>query len=279
MPSESTLYNYRSILNRLEDAGFDAEKFATNPKETIEWVDEFISPSKSIGTISNTYCAICWKLKEEYPLADLEPYKKRLSELRPKREAQQKSQDLPQEKKDNLLPWTDIVALDEKAKSLMNDTQYLIYCLYTKQPPVRADYDNLHIVSRIPKDTSKNYVVVSKSKVKFVFNQYKTAKTYGQAVLEVSPQLAQQIRDYIKKKDRKTTLFEGEIASANALTKEVLKIFKALTNKNLGISLLRHSYITEFYKKQRSIKEKEEISKKMLHSYVMQEMYCMIDDD
>ena len=51
------------------------------------------------------------------------------------------------------------------------------------------------------------------------------------------------------------------------------------SKKKIGVDILRHSYIMYMYPKLKTIKEKEELAKRMLHSTAQQEKYNLIGID
>ena len=65
----------------------------------------------------------------------------------------------------------------------------------------------------------------------------------------------------------------------NLLSKKVTAIFEKLSGKRMSINLLRHAYIKHFLSKKRSIKEKEALAKKMLHSTTLQEQYDLVPEE
>jgi len=165
--------------------------------------------------------------------------------------------------------WTAVQALQPKALAELSSEDYLIYSLYTFVPPVRADYCGMVFTSKPGDDLStKNYILTSEGDWFFVFNDYKTQKTYGQ-VKNIIPDDLKEIL--------KTHEADGSILnlSENALTKRVISVFKKL-GVQTSITGLRHSFITHFLSKKRSILEKEVIAQMMMHSTGLQERYDIL---
>jgi hypothetical protein len=71
-------------------------------------------------------------------------------------------------------------------------------------------------------------------------------------------------------------LLGGSIDS-NDLILEIKHAFK-MTKKDIGVNILRHAYITNFFKQPRSIKEKEDLAKMMLHDKDRQEKYAVMSE-
>lgn len=103
-------------------------------------------------------------------------------------------------------------------------------------------------------------------KNKLVFNVYKTAKTYGQEVIDVPESLQVLLKKYmallpsgqeyllVNKNGRKMT----SVSIALALN----KIF----SKAVSVNMLRHSYLTEKYKDVPALTDMMDTSRKMGHS-------------
>jgi integrase len=84
-------------------------------------------------------------------------------------------------------------------------------------------------------------------KNKMVFNSYKTAKTYGQQVVEIPTQLKNILAKWIKVNPTSYLLFDanmGQLSSVK-LNQRLNKIF----NKKVGVNQLRHTFLTDKYAK------------------------------
>lgn len=72
---------------------------------------------------------------------------------------------------------------DDIDPSDLEDYQdYVVVALYSLFPPRRnKDFVNMKVVPKLPKDLEPetNYLVGSNKRREFVFNSYKTRKTYG----------------------------------------------------------------------------------------------------
>jgi len=160
------------------------------------------------------------------------------------------------EKKDKL---ASEVAEDLKTKTL-NVGQYekvlhhLVLSLYTDiQPRRNADYTEMMVVKSWKEDLPKDHNYYDIKGKRFIFNKFKTAKTYGQQIVELPESLVSTLTYYIKRhplaKERKTDyplLVEanGEpLVAVNAITRILNKVF----GKKVGSSMLRHIFITDKY--------------------------------
>lgn len=282
MSSPVTIECYSRTITILQARGkFTEQDICENQKKVVKWCKEHASPTSNLSTLRMFYASIIWYLKNNYPDLDRSKYQNATDSVRKQLRNVQQSQTLPQEKKSNMLEWSEVLALKESAKEKLSDADHLLYCLYTMTPPLRADYDEIYIKTSIRGLLdNKNYLIISKdkSKWKFIFTHYKTAKTFGKMTLPIPNDLAIVISSYIGEEPYPTTLFGNYIPSPNALSKKIVRIFKTLCDKTMGINLLRHSYITDFYKIPRSIKEKKVISDMMLHSYTVAETYAQFEE-
>lgn len=135
-----------------------------------------------------------------------------------------------------------------------------LVALYTEvQPRRNQDYLDMWVVrvkktDELPKD--KNYLVLEGNVPKqFIFNKFKTSKTYGQQTVEVPEALAGSLAVYLKhhplnKGSKKPTEFKflvgadgAPLTAGNAITRALNKVF----GKKVGSSMLRHSFLSSKY--------------------------------
>lgn len=114
----------------------------------------------------------------------------------------------------------------------------------------------------------------------FVFNKFKTSKSFGQQGYPLPHDLQTfftkyYYRLYPAKKGKENALLvdsEGKpLTAVNSITRILNKIF----GKNIGASMLRHIYLTHKYGD--TYKEREIVSKKMGHSVSTQNKYVKKD--
>ena len=138
------------------------------------------------------------------------------------------------------------MALYRKTSHSMTDLQeiqnFIILCLLggIYIPPRRSkDYVDFKI-SNIDHEKD-NYI----EKKKFIFNSYKTAKTYGRASIECPPELMKIIKKWVKINPTEYLLFDsqGNKLSNVKLNQRINKIF----GKKVSVNQLRHTYLTSKY--------------------------------
>jgi integrase len=135
----------------------------------------------------------------------------------------------------------------------------VVLSLYTLQAPRRnKDYVDMSIVKKAPEDTDHNYLDISEWK--WIFNNYKTEKTYKQKVVDIPEDLKDILKVYLKfhpdaKELKKKVLDKPShflmkadgtgITTSTDMTRMLNKIF----GKKVGCSMLRSIFLTDKYGK------------------------------
>jgi len=160
-----------------------------------------------------------------------------------------------EKQEENWLSWDDVVAKRteyEEKKTLSDSDQkkLLLLSLYTMFPPRRnLDYIEMVIRTRMPGKlpTKMNYLVVNKTKMKFVYETYKTAGAYGRQVFDVPADLRKSLIRYLKTQnwtDEENRALLGTGLESNYITKQLNAVFAP---KKIGSSMLRHIYASSKY--------------------------------
>ena len=122
-------------------------------------------------------------------------------------------------------------------------------------PPRRSlDYCSMKI-RNINKDED-NYI----NKNKFIFNRYKTAKTYGQQELEIPQQLKNILNRWIAINDGEYLLRDK---NRNQMTSTKLNQYmnRIFGGKKIAVNSMRHTYLTDKYKQ--TSEENKKLAKDM----------------
>ena len=124
-------------------------------------------------------------------------------------------------------------------------------------PPRRSLDYCLFKIKGIDK-TKDNYL----DKSSFVFNTYKTSKTYGRQVVGLPKELKTIITKWIKFNPTDNLLFDTNMNPLNSVkvNQRLGKMFKSIAT-GTSVNALRHSYLTTKYGD--TIKQKKEIDKDM----------------
>ena len=136
-------------------------------------------------------------------------------------------------------------------KELLDAVILGLYCL--QSPRRNKDYTDMLIVKGVPDDKEYNYL--DTKGMKWVFNNFKTQKTYKQQVLDIPDELQKLIKVYLKFHPNAKEIKKGqpvhflmtydgkEMTSSTEMTRALNKIF----GKKVGSSLLRNIYLTSKY--------------------------------
>lgn len=152
------------------------------------------------------------------------------------------------------LNWSEVKNVN--VSGIKDDTQRLIYLLYTDIPPRRAEYRTLQITNataqqlKNTKSFPGNYLVLTPAGnlTRIVLNDFKTFDTYGSYTIPLtkSSTLKTQLKKYITDKGLKAGdyLFTPTLRHESGFSKAVRDTFLEVTGKNLNINMLRKIYVS-----------------------------------
>jgi hypothetical protein len=167
--------------------------------------------------------------------------------------------------------------LEKNLELLNNIEDKLIYALYTFIPPRRLEYSNMIIKENdINLDNNFNYIIIENNDpIKFVFNNYKTNKIFGQQIYNIEDNIKELIINHIifNKKENNNLLFNYK---SNNFGKKITNIFKKIYNENISVRWLRMSYASYIRKNNLTNNELRIISEKMAHSLETNSRYNKI---
>lgn len=178
--------------------------------------------------------------------------------------------------KEKWVPWPEIVAKERELNAQARGTlEHLVLAMYVLMEPGRADYGDVQLVQNEPPNPKEgNYLILSSHTL--VLNNYKTANKYGQYRRQVPPEVMDILRVSLSRKPREY-LFTNEsnlpYRNPNSYTKFVNRTLNKLFGKPLTISMLRHSFISNIDFNKSTPAELMDISKHMMHSVAMQQLY------
>lgn len=160
--------------------------------------------------------------------------------------------------------------LKEKEFNIM--LKYVILSLYTLIPPRRnLDYMEM-VVNMNNKDLDKefNHFII-KDKL-FIFNKYKTSKSYSNQEIKVPDELFEILMNYLKfhpdkeTKSNKPLLVDYKNNRLNKIN-SITRILNSIFGKKVGSSMLRKIFIShKFGDDLEKIKEMQETAQAMGHS-------------
>ena len=152
-------------------------------------------------------------------------------------------------------------------KEQMNKLQDFIIlsltCGYWIPPRRSEDWCKMKTGIKNYDNEKDNYIDFINSK--FVFNIYKTSKTYDEQEIQIPPKLKRILRRYIKLLDDNEYLLttqKNTPLSSSYLTKLLNRIFGA----NISTSMLRHIYLTSKYENVPALADMQKTAEEMGHS-------------
>ena len=210
-------------------------------------------------------------------------YRNQMIEDAQKYNSQEKENKMSDAQRANWIPWEDVVKLHEKLKekvawilksdhtdreNLLELQKYVLLSCYVLIPPRRAK-DFTEMKFKDYDEKKDNYY----HKGTFHFNDYKTARFYGEQLVKTPKTLELLIGRWIKKCPSEYLFadYEGKKLTSAGISKIFYSIFK----KNISVNMLRHSYITDTLGP--AIADLEEKAEEMGHSVDVQRLYVKKD--
>lgn len=153
------------------------------------------------------------------------------------------------------------------AEKLNDINEKVIYTLYTFIPPRRLEYANMFISIKSGKRNNKdNYLVIYRNNpIKFIFQDYKTYRTFGKQEYDIPNELAKIIKLYIytnKLKNGSKFLPYNE----KYLSEVIGKIFNKVYNEKINLNYIRKSYATYINDMKISNNDRDMLAQAMGHS-------------
>lgn len=185
-----------------------------------------------------------------------------------------KENKLTDREKENYVEWNDIKKMVSNVKDMRDRA---LIGLYIGLPPRRASAVGIIRFGdrKMSKNTEYNWYVGGA----IIYNKYKTSDAYGVVEIPIPIGLKKLWDKYI----RETGLKHGDLLFGTKkgtpyknFGKILTDTFKPYTKTNITTNMLRHSFISELLKKNRSIKEREKIALWMGHSLTTQDFYNRI---
>lgn len=170
---------------------------------------------------------------------------------------------------------------------LDNINDKIIYALYSLFPARRLEWRLTKIIfdeTTNINDVKYNYLILKDGKYEIIFNNYKTATTYGRQIFKIdNNELTNILNDYIIKSKLLNNDFlfslktnkKKEISQSN-FSYLISNVFKKVYNIPISIRFIRMSHITSYLSKNPTIKEMELLAYMMGHSKEEQGLYKKI---
>ena len=263
--SNSSLKTYESILRNLYDKmkgeefktkGYNMENFSKYPTEVLKFLKD-LPPNKRKTILSALVVITDNKEYRELMLDDIKEYNK--EEAKQTKTDNQKTNWVEKEELNEMIKPLRKTAnlLYKKDKLTPSDYQdiqnYIILVLYGGEyiPPRRSkDYVDFKI-KNIDKNKD-NYM----DKNSFIFNSYKTVKTYGKQEVKIPNELKKIINKWIKVNPTEYLLFDKSFNKLSnvKLNQRLNKMF----GKKSGVNMMRKTFLSSKYSN--LIKTKNELA-------------------
>lgn len=291
--AETSINFYLRNLKKLnDDKPIENLNFLSNKKKVMKFI-----LSKKPNTQRNYYISLVSTLRTDPTKKTLQKfYQGHMDSMNKTLKEKESSNEKTETQKNNWIPHEEIQNIYNDLEKHVNEfkdkinlseseykvlLKYVVLSLYILIPPRRnKDYKDAYIIKGIKEkdlDNKENYIDITNKK--FIFNNFKTAKTEGQQKIDIPDNLLNVLNIYVKhhpllEENEKTfdvpflVNYKGiPLDSVNAITVILNKIFP----KKIGSSMLRHMYLSNKYGD--ILKEQQKDAKMMAHSTTMQKDY------
>ena len=169
--------------------------------------------------------------------------------------------------KDKIITDYDEESLYGNLDKLGTPLKKVIFGIYVIVPPRRLEYNKMVLSAFSEKrNTDTNYLVLkNKEPIEFIFNDYKTAKSYGEINVPIPERFRPIIRDYLKKNKKKRGDKFLDL-NTNKFIKLIKETFKDVYGAEITVRWLRISYATYLDSLDLSNNEKQKIAIQMGHN-------------
>ena len=288
--SEVSIRNYISKLNTVSRLATKQDyknyKFLLNPKKviqalnksTLKGVKDYYSPIIILLDLVKANKDIIKVYQDELIKQAEEEYEKRerniLTETEKERILTMKEIN---ERYDNFDPKTPADLMDK-----------LIVAFYFKNDLIpRNNLPKIKITNKDKDlDDNYNYLVIDKDKKpkEIIMMNYKTRNTYGEQRFKITPELKKLLEEYMSSFNKGVGDFlfsteSGYEIKDNSFLYVIKKAMEEVLKSPLNIDLIRSIIINDFYTgKPKSIQQKKEFARRLLHSPLVSQEYIFVDD-
>jgi len=276
---ESSLQLYVKLLERSKKINdSDNYDFLQNPKEVQKKLSEYVPAGSNkpmvYTSVRNTLIPIMIFLeatnKDHKHNEILKEYKTMIDEYNKQYQKSQQGKKIEGRQKENMIN-------KEELNELMSHLDKKVDMFYKKKQigelkpnelsqirawiffhiltilPTRLDYDNMRLINqrtyrslKSKNELKDNYLVKSKSELKFSFNDYKTSAVYGENLQIIPKPLKLKINKYIRLNDYKI----GDVIfpiTRNAISSLLTKTSLSIIKKRVSSQILRKFYVSSKY--------------------------------
>lgn len=256
--NKNTRNNYIARLTKLsESLGVSMYNIAKDPQKYYPEIKKLYSEDSTRKNIVIAFLVIFKHIEEmlKKKKAAYDEWKDIHSRLSDAEEVRYKKNKPKQSQADNYLSFEEIekkyaelkARNPHSSKKSSQEFVLLSVCLYLR--PKRADLGNVAIIKPYVKlSPSKNYLILdgTLSSV-LVLHDFKTAKKYERIIEAVPQELYEEIKLSLEKHPRRWLFSDrtGGPYTKNGYSQFVLRSFSSMFDKRVGVTMLRHIYVSE----------------------------------
>lgn len=281
--SAATKHAYMEGIQRLENmTGMPMEDLIRNPTVGFQRISDHYQNDQSRRAAINCVRAAMKHggLDERFP-SSAEKWMQLSSDIKKKLTSRLMDAQPTERERQAWMAWPDVLKKQrELGQSEYGSDRHLMLSMYTLIEPLRQDFGRMRLYSAppVPPPTDENYMVVpNEGPGNLVLNKYKTVKTYKVLSRPVPTQLMDIIRANLRNRPR-AYLFQQRngqpYTKSNFVQYANHSLRGALNNPKIGVSLLRHSFISSGIDFNNSTPgQLFETAKRMGHSIEQQQLY------
>lgn len=290
--SELTHITFKSTLNRLSKIYPELNNGDISGLLDVEATTNKLKESYKLNSIISTISNIIKLLRlKNADNSVISKYQQVLSDSIYDKNQQLDKQELTETRKDKFI---DFDKMQNKVNELYDEyminyiqftpfRRFLVFNLFIRNIPVRlGNYLNMKIIrtpTKEPKDYNNkdfNYILLYDNNYIFVFNKYKTSKTYNQKIVKITDnKMIHLINKWLTYNNTKSFIINYDNSPSNQknLTADLKHITEELFDKSFSIDLIRSSYITYLYSTNPNLITKCKVSDIMGHSIITAEKH------
>lgn len=250
--SDSSIKTYCSCLNSLHKQLHPDEEIVIGEFDDVTNIINHLKdiPYNKRKTCLAALVVLTGELKfNELMMADIKTWNN--NELLQKKDGKFEENMIPKSEVDIVINKAAVIANllykkpDINTRDMIDIQNYILLCLTTGKYIAPRRSQDWEMKYQKYDDKVENYVDMKKKQ--FVFNKYKTSKTYGQQIVEIPNELFMILKKYIKFLDiaQDYLLFNNKGNPLNQT--EIAHKLNNIFGKKISTSMLRHVYITDKY--------------------------------
>ena len=274
----STKHLYNLKIGKLKRYPWFTKRNIAKPNTIYNLIYDNIT--RNDGTIKTYLSAILYYVENENlaKKCDVLGYRSLIKQIR-LNESKRDKDNVLSEKQNNFVTYKQLQSMkSELGKMTKKQPEllkfYTVMSLYVDLIPRRVlDYSCMLFYNKMPKQLNKkhNYLILSEKK--FIFLNYKTKKTYGEQVIDISQRVVNLLQRYIKQYDIKEGDSLFNLSQSGFSQYIIYHMKKTFDISQFSMNSFRHIYVTSLFNKKLSVNDREKIALYMSHSLITSLLY------